>query len=74
MTRRAIHAETEQDRRHAIIAALYGDRPPPGASPEILQAWICRQADRGRSDQEISEACGWDIDSIRRAVGERRKA
>lgn len=63
--------EGNQDGAYALVAAMYGDRPPPGASPEVMRTWIRQQADRGRSDAEIAQACAFDRASVRQAIAER---
>ncbi|MDA8348306.1 MAG: hypothetical protein M0038_05815 [Pseudomonadota bacterium] len=62
---------TERDFRPAIVAALYGEQPPPGASPEVLREWIVRQVDLGRSEGETATASGLTVTEVRRAIAER---
>lgn len=66
--------DRNRDGNRALLAAMYGERPPPGASPELMRAWIRRQADHGKSDAEIAEAIGWDLASVRHAIAERAAA
>ena len=59
------------DRRHVIVAALYHERPPPGASPEVLGCWVRKRASAGQSDEQISMESGLDIQHVRRIIGQR---
>ena len=61
------------DRRHVIVAALYHERPPPGASPEVLGCWVRQRASAGQSDEQISVTSGLDIQQVRRIIGERSR-
>lgn len=55
----------------AFPASLRGDPPPASGTPEQLRAWARKQAGCGQSEQGIAKALGWNVESVRRALGER---
>ncbi len=72
MTHRTNAADPRRDRLR-ILAALYADQPPPGATPEVLSEWARLQVDRGRTDHDVAARLGWTIDEVRQAVAERAR-
>lgn len=59
------------DQRLEVVAALYGDQPPPGASRDLLERWVRQRAACGDTDEQIAVASGLDVGSVRRILGER---
>ena len=60
-----------RDRRLHVVAALYHDRPPPGASREVLSHWVHQRARHGATDAQLAAATGLDVQSVCRILGER---
>lgn len=54
-----------------LVAAMYPDGPPPGASQEVLGEWIRQQVDAGRDEHAVAQAARLDVATVRRILGER---
>ena len=61
------------DYRPALVAALYNDHPPAGATPDVLRAWACRQIDQGEPEGGVAIKLGWTVGEVRAALAERAR-
>lgn len=68
MNRTSDRTEFVRRQREAFVKALHN---PTDAQ---VQRRVCELADAGRTEQEIAQAVGWDVASVRRTIGERPAA
>ena len=71
MTHRVDPIESARHTASILVAAMYPDGPPPGASQEVLGEWIRQQVDAGRDEHAVAQAARLDVATVRRILGER---